>query len=201
MLVSVVQWSESAICIHISLPSWISLPHHLPSHPSRSSQSTELSSLLSLSLFFSLHPLCEMNIWPCYLYAPHKFLKPHTWRYPWASTQGINTSQPYWIRLPGGRGVAGAINSSSHFLHHLTPFHSLHSHLPQMNKDLTPKKKKKMFCWNPWESFGFLSTSHPFSLHGPAINLSLLQTLAFQVAWPHCAMGTQTYSVTSPSKA
>ena len=44
MLVSAVQRSESAICIHISPPSWA--PHSPPpSHPSRSSQSTELSSL------------------------------------------------------------------------------------------------------------------------------------------------------------
>ena len=44
MLVSAVQWSESAICIHISPPSWA--PHSPPpSHPSRSSQSTDLSSL------------------------------------------------------------------------------------------------------------------------------------------------------------
>ena len=44
VLVSAVQYSESAICIHISSPLWASLP--LPtSHPSRSSQSTQLSSL------------------------------------------------------------------------------------------------------------------------------------------------------------
>ena len=44
VLVSGVQWSESAICIIISPPSLTSLPLP-PSHPSRSSQTTELSSL------------------------------------------------------------------------------------------------------------------------------------------------------------
>ena len=46
MLVSVVQQSESAVCVRISPPSWTS--SHLP-HPSRSSQSTELSSLCYIS--------------------------------------------------------------------------------------------------------------------------------------------------------
>ena len=40
VLVSAVQQSESAICLHMSAPTWISHPH-----PSRSSQSTKLSSL------------------------------------------------------------------------------------------------------------------------------------------------------------
>ena len=30
------------------------------------------------------------------------------------------------------------------------------------------------------------------SLHGPAINLPLLQTPTFQFVWPHCALGTRT---------
>ena len=38
-------------------------------------------------------------------------------------------------------------------------------------------------CQGVW---GFLSTSHPFSLLGPAINLSP----TFQFIWPHCALGT-----------
>jgi len=59
---------------------------------------------------------------------PTKLLIPHTGCcYKWAYTQDIDTSQPYWSRLPGGREVAGAINSSSHFLHHPTPFHTLQS--------------------------------------------------------------------------
>ena len=49
MLVSAVQRSESAICIHISSPSWTSLLPP-PSHPSRSSQSTELSSLCNADI-------------------------------------------------------------------------------------------------------------------------------------------------------
>ena len=43
VLVSALQQHESAISIHMSLPSWTSLP--LPSHLSRLSQSTGLSSL------------------------------------------------------------------------------------------------------------------------------------------------------------
>ena len=65
VLVSAVQWSESAICIHISLPSWTSLLA-TPYHPSRSPQSTELSSLhyTVLFLFFLL-------IWRSSLYILH----------------------------------------------------------------------------------------------------------------------------------
>ena len=32
----------------------------------------------------------------------------------------------------------------------------------------------------------------PDSLHGPEINLSLLQTLLFQFVGPHCVLGTHT---------
>ena len=45
MLLSAVQWSESVICRHISHPAWTDLSPPTPSHPSRSSHSTELSSL------------------------------------------------------------------------------------------------------------------------------------------------------------
>ena len=37
VLVSVIQWIESAICIHISPPCWTSFPLLSPFHPSRSS--------------------------------------------------------------------------------------------------------------------------------------------------------------------
>ena len=53
VLVSSVQPSISAICIHMSPPSWTSLPPTCPSYFSRSSQNTELSSLW----FFSRFPL------------------------------------------------------------------------------------------------------------------------------------------------
>ena len=44
LLCSFLLYNESIICIHVSLPSWTS--HYLlPTHPSRSSQSTRLSSL------------------------------------------------------------------------------------------------------------------------------------------------------------
>ena len=45
MLVSGVQHCESVISIHMSPPSWTSLSPSTPSHPSRLSQSTSLSSL------------------------------------------------------------------------------------------------------------------------------------------------------------
>ena len=34
----------------------------------------------------------------------------------------------------------------------------------------------------------FLSKSHPFSLFGPGINLSLLQTQTFWCVWSHCTL-------------
>lgn len=34
----------------------------------------------------------------------------------------------------------------------------------------------------------------PLSLHGPAINRSLIQTPTFQSVWPHCASGTQPHA-------
>ena len=44
MLVSAIHQHESAIGVHISLPSWISLPPPTPHHSSRLSQGTRLSS-------------------------------------------------------------------------------------------------------------------------------------------------------------
>ena len=58
MLASAVQQSESAMCIHISPPSWAyPLP---PSHPSRSPQSIELSSLCFTAVFHQL-----VYTWQC----------------------------------------------------------------------------------------------------------------------------------------
>ena len=51
VLVSVVQRSESAMCMHTSPLSWASLPPP-PSHPCRLSQSPELSSLYTLDPLF-----------------------------------------------------------------------------------------------------------------------------------------------------
>ena len=57
MLVSAIQHHESAIGIHISLPSWASLPPHSPANPSRSSQSwAELAVLycrFPLAIYFT----------------------------------------------------------------------------------------------------------------------------------------------------
>ena len=44
MLVSAIEQHESAISIPLSTPSWTSLPPFIPSHPSRLSQSTRVSS-------------------------------------------------------------------------------------------------------------------------------------------------------------
>ena len=41
----------------------------------------------------------------------------------------------------------------------------------------------KMFCWKHSESLGSGGYEPPVSLHGPAINLSLLQTLMFWFVW------------------
>ena len=60
VLVGAVKRNESAVCIHMFPPSWTSLP--TPSHPSRSSQSTELGLLvyqapISSSFSSLIHPL------------------------------------------------------------------------------------------------------------------------------------------------
>ena len=77
VLVSVVQWSESAVCIHISPPSCTSLPPSPPSHPSRSAQSTELSSLCytagshELSVLYMAAHICQSQS-PNSSHPPHR---------------------------------------------------------------------------------------------------------------------------------
>ena len=62
--------------------------------------------------------------------------------------------------------------------------HSLRPHLPHLAfKNVWP---------NTSGSSGLLGQKPPVSSYGPAINLSLLQTLTFQFVWPHCALGTWT---------
>ena len=83
MLVSAVQQCESTICINISHPSWASLPPPSPphSHPSRSSQSTKLSSLChtaashQLSVLHAVLCVCENSTVPIAPQSPP----------PWAS--------------------------------------------------------------------------------------------------------------------
>ena len=41
---------------------------------------------------------------------------------------------------------------------------------------------------------GFLKYEPPISLQGPGIKLSLLRTQTFQLVWPHCVLGTQTWA-------
>ena len=54
LLCSFLLYNESIICIHVSLPSWTS-QYLLPTHPSRSSQSTRLSSLWASHWIASPH--------------------------------------------------------------------------------------------------------------------------------------------------
>ena len=54
VLVSAIHHHESAIDIHMSPPSWTSLPLPTPSHPSRLSQSTDLNPFLTFTRVFIL---------------------------------------------------------------------------------------------------------------------------------------------------
>ena len=45
---------------------------------------------------------------------------------------------------------------------------------------------------NPAGRLGFLGHEPAASLHGPAVSLSLLQTLRFRFVWPQSRVGTQT---------
>ena len=63
VLVSAVQGSKSAVCIHISPPSWTSLPPCPPSYPSRSLQRTELS--------FPLVSAVDMVVCLCQSWSPN----------------------------------------------------------------------------------------------------------------------------------
>ena len=70
------------VYIHISLPLWTCLPPHLPSHPSRSSQNTELSSR-------------------CYTAAPHQLSVLHLVVYicQWYSLDLSHISFPYCVHM------------------------------------------------------------------------------------------------------
>ena len=51
----------------------------------------------------------------------------------------------------------------------------------------------KMLCRNLWGELGvFFEHEPPVPLHGPAINLPLLQTPTFRFVWSHCASGKRT---------
>ena len=56
---------------------------------------------------------------------------------------------------------------------------------------LTPNFAFKNSSLKTIREFGLLNTSHLFSLPGPTIHISLLQTLTFQFVWPHCASGSK----------
>ena len=49
-----------------------------------------------------------------------------------------------------------------------------------------------MLCQNPLGSSRLFRADPPLSLHGFAINLTLLQILMFQFVGPHCVSGTWT---------
>ena len=72
------QWSESATCIHISPPSWTSLPPN-QFHPSKSSQSTELSFLCFIAGF--------------------------QWHHQAHFTEKDTESQRDWVTCPGNQSV------------------------------------------------------------------------------------------------
>ena len=57
VLVSAAQWSESAICIHISPPSWNLPPTHPPFHPSRSPNMVTTEHRAELLVLYSSFPL------------------------------------------------------------------------------------------------------------------------------------------------
>ena len=90
LLVSVVQHHESATCIHISLPSWTSLPPPPQSTP-RPSQSTELSSPFCASRQLSIsHMVVDL----CLCYSLNSF--PLSPSLP-VSTSAFSTSAPLFL--------------------------------------------------------------------------------------------------------
>ena len=90
LLVSVVQHRELAICIHISLPSWTSLPPPPHSTP-RPSQSTELSSPFCASRQLSIsHMVVDL----CLCYSVNSF--PLSPSLP-VSTSAFSTSAPLFL--------------------------------------------------------------------------------------------------------
>ena len=54
----------------------------------------------------------------------------------------------------------------------------------------TPTWLLQVFSSNPWGTQCVLGLEPPVSIQGPAINLSLLQTLTFPFVWPHCVWDT-----------
>ena len=75
------------------------------------------------------------------------------------------------------------------FPHHQPIRRESHTRQPSLQilplKILAPKASR---------SSGLLSMNRPFLLLGPAINLSLLQTLTFPFVRPHCASGKLNFS-------
>ena len=81
------------------------------------------------------------------------------------------------------------LSMRSLFPHHQPIRRESHTLQPSLQilplKILAPKASR---------SSGLLSVNHPFFLLGPAINLSLLQTLMFPFVRPHCASGILNFS-------
>ena len=73
---------------------------------------------------------------------------------------------------------------------YLTTSQSRKRHRLQLSPQILPTKA---FPPKSLGSSGVLNLSHPLSLVGPTINLSLLQTLTFWFVWPHYVSGTRTY--------
>ena len=88
MLVSAIQWHESTICVHMSPPSWASLPPPIPSHPSRLSQSPRFELPASIiQQILTGHLILHMV-----MYMSEKAMAPHSstlaWKIPWMEELG-----------------------------------------------------------------------------------------------------------------
>ena len=71
------------------------------------------------------------------------------------------------------------------------PWDSLYTHLAFKNARLCQKLNFAESLWGAWD---LGEPDPPVSLHGPAVNLSLLQTTTFWFVRPHYGQGTGTCS-------
>ena len=85
----------------------------------------------------------------------------------------------YYWRLTGSDLTHVDSRKNKEFLHQGVCSYELH---PSLTLPL------KEFCWKPLRSSGSGGHEPPAPLHGPAISLSLLQTLTFWCVSPCCAV-------------
>ena len=114
MLVSAIQQYESAIGIHMSPPSWTSLPPPTPSHPSRLSQNTGLSCLCYTATSHQLSVLQYGNV---YVSKPIAEFIPHFPSPTVVKNQSANTGDVRDVSLiPGlGRSPGGGHSNPLHY--------------------------------------------------------------------------------------